>query len=169
VPGVSDCYLTDNRGFSSNPAASSRLHSMCEIDLAPLAIAAQTHRCDPTVEIDCEDFTTDCNRSASTSRMKFEPASASKALMTITYSGAASNGCFFGAPDIDIIGTIAVDLGTATLTFDGKCEPFPAFEMYMSVDGGSAKTLVQRLPDSGTSPWNLPGPPNKLIRGALRF
>lgn len=169
VHGVSDCFLTDNRSFSSNPAASSRLHSLCDIDLAQKSVASQMHRCDPTVEVDCEDFTTECNRSASTSNMRFAPVSVSGTLMTIAYEGAASNGCFTGAPDIDIIGTITVDLVASTLSFDGNCEPFPAFEIYMSVDDGSAKTLVQRLPDSGTSPWNLPGSPNRAIRGKSRF
>src|SRR5919108_1609130 len=47
VPGVSDCFCTDNRGFSRDIHASSRMHAELEIDLRGPSENFQWHNCDP--------------------------------------------------------------------------------------------------------------------------
>ncbi len=169
IPGVSDCFLTDNRSFSQDASASSRMHSNCLIDIQNSKIVKQLHRCDPTVEIDCEDFSVECKSSASAASMKFEALIKSNGKLEIPYSGSSKNGCFSGSPSIDITGTITIDPIGQILSFDGNCEPFPAFEMYTSINNGPTLTLFQREPNVGSSPWNLPGDPNQKISGQVSY
>src|SRR5688500_16265020 len=47
------CYLTDQRNFSNEPRASSRMHSLVKVDLtASEPVLAQQHRCDDLIECD---------------------------------------------------------------------------------------------------------------------
>ena len=57
---VSDCFLTDQRSFSSNIAAPSRLHSEITIDLTRREVVSQDSLSYPTHEVDCEDGDEEC-------------------------------------------------------------------------------------------------------------
>jgi hypothetical protein len=172
VPGISDCFLTDQRSFDSSRRASSRLHSegVLYIDGDNLLLN-QSHRCDPTIEIDCESGTEECNKSGDTSRMKLTLLSSvvtdNKARINVEL--AANNPCFFGSPDIDVQGEFTVDFTEETVVFIGKVEPFPAFEAYVAIDSGGVQALFQLLPIEGKSPLNLFGPPNRAISGSVPF
>jgi hypothetical protein len=164
VAGVSDCFLTDNRSFDSNPSASSRMHSEIEIDVSasvPREIS-QLHRCSETHEIDCEDGDSECTGRADSSRMKFFNLRGTRATeIQVNLEGAANNPCFTGSPDIDYEGIISIDIGSRQAKFDGTIDGFPAFEMYISVDGGIARTLFNTMPPPGNTPFNLPGGANR--------
>lgn len=168
IAGVSDCYLTDNRGFDSNIQALSRMHSEIEIDVTGPTIVSQKHKCDPTHEIDCEDGDEECTRSGDTSRMSFSNLRSSSGLIKVDLKASANNPCQSGSPDIDYEGTIAIDVGTRTVEFDGRIDEFPAFEMYASINGGDVGTKVfQEMPLPGKSPWNLPGGANRAIKKSV--
>ena len=165
IPGISDCYLTDNRGFDSNIMVVSRMHSAIEIDVPGLTVVSQKHRCDPTHEIDCEDGKDECTRSGDTSRMSFSNLRSSSGLVKVDLKAAANNPCQSGSPDIDYEGTITINVGARTVEFDGKIDEFPAFEMYASINGGTvSKVIFQEMPLSGKTPWNLPGGANRKIK-----
>ena len=55
---LSDCYLTDQRNFSNDINAKSRMHSEFKVDFAGMRpTITQSHRCDLTTELDREiDF-----------------------------------------------------------------------------------------------------------------
>ena len=170
VPGVSDCFLTDGRDFSSDIDASSRMHSEIEIDLSGPSEVFQWHRCHATVEVDCEDGTEECRQEADTSDMTFRDLrGAPDSLIHIDLRGAANNPCFTGSPDIDYTGTVTIDTRARTVAFAGMIDAFPAFEMYASIDGGPALTLFRTLPIPGKDPWNLAGDAARAQAGQVSY
>jgi hypothetical protein len=75
IPGpspVSDCFLTDQRTFSNNIHAKSRMHAEVKVDVSnPTPTLSQWHNCDYTTECDCEDGDVECLKKGNTSRMSF--------------------------------------------------------------------------------------------------
>ncbi len=170
IPGISDCYLTDNRGFDPDIKAVSRMHSEIEIDVAGVTTLSQMHKCDTTHEIDCEDGKSECTKSGNTSRMSFSNLRSSSGVIQVDIKAAANNPCQSGSPDIDYEGTITINVGARTVGFDGKIDEFPAFEMYASINGGKdVKAIFQENPLPGKSPWNLPGGANRAIKKVYLF
>jgi hypothetical protein len=56
--GISDCYLTDQRVFSNDIRAKSRMHSEVKVNFGGTSpTITEFHNCDETTEIDCEDGT----------------------------------------------------------------------------------------------------------------
>ncbi|QSX73999.1 DUF3238 domain-containing protein [Lysobacter arenosi] len=176
IPGpttLSDCFLTDQRSFSSSPNASSRTRSLVEVNLGSPQPVSVVHHCDSTVEVDCEDGEIECNQTPDSSGLKITNFSSTATRCTFTFEGGAGNPCAGPlAPDIDWLvhvvversgDTVTVKIGTGSLV-----EPFPAFECYASV-GGTTKALFQRPPDPAATPWDLPGAPNKTVTGSVAF
>ena len=173
IPGpLVDCYLTDQRSFSSKRHALSRLHSegALHVDGNDLRLS-QAHRCDATHEIDCKTGVVDCEKKGDTDNMKLslvaETIVDGKAKIKVKL--AANNPCFFGSPDINVEGKINIDFEAKKITFKGKVEPFPAFEAYVVVDGGSAIPLLQLLPLKDSSPGDLFGPPSRSFTESITF
>ena len=53
VLSAAPCYLTDQRNFSNDLRASSRMHSLVKVDLtASEPVLTQHHRCDDLIECD---------------------------------------------------------------------------------------------------------------------
>jgi hypothetical protein len=169
---ISDCFLTDQRSFDTSRNAKSRMHSegVLYIDGDNLMLN-QAHRCDDTIEVDCEDGDEECKDRASTSKMSLSLVSSTTVdeKARILVNMAASNPCFFGSPDIDVVGEIVVDFAAEQVIFTGKVEPFPAFEAYTIVDSGSIQSLLQLLPLAGSSPSDLFGPPNRAFSVSVPF
>ena len=174
IPGplpTSDCFLTDQRTFSNSPTASSRTRSSVEIDTTTMTLITQKHHCDNTVEVDCEDGDVECNKTPDSSGLTIAGFTSSGPKCSFVFEGGAGNPCAgAAAPDIDWLanvavekqgGSISVKLGAGSLV-----EPFPAFEMYASLNGAT-KQIFQRPPDPGATPWNLVGPPNKAVSGSV--
>jgi hypothetical protein len=157
--GVSDCFHTDNRGFSDDPAASARMHSGVTIDFSGPnpQLSGVLHRCSPTIECDCEDGDEECNKSGDTSRMGFTlaPASAGRTAV-VTLEGASNNPCVAGSPDIDYRGSITIQADERSVEFDGFVDVFPAFEAYSRINNNPSAKLFTVGPKPGATPWNLP-------------
>lgn len=177
IPGptaLNDCYLTDQRPFSSTPNASSRTRSTVEVNTANLTLTSQDHHCDNTVEVKCATGAVDCDKTPDNSKLKINGFSSSGNKCSFSFEGGAGNPCAGPiAPDIEWLVHVAVEK-TGTNGFVVKLgpgsvvEPFPAFEMYASLNGVT-KQLFQRPPDAGATPWNLFGLPNKSVSGSINF
>jgi Protein of unknown function (DUF3238) len=175
-------FLTDQRWFSPDPGASSRMHSAIEIDVDSLAIVGQAmgiHRTDFTTELlvlrdpvtlEPRRAITECHQRADRDRMRFSGLRAvAGSPIEIHLWGESNNPCLPSSPDIDYRGTITIDAAAETVSFDGFVDEFPAFEMYASVDGGPAKSIFVRSPELGKNPWNLWGGPNVHVTGSANF
>ena len=126
----------------------------------------QFHRCDTTIEIDCEDGDEECVDRGKTSRMRFSNLRGSVAdTILVDLKGAANNPCFRGSLEIDYEGTLRINIGLRTVRFDGLIDGFPAFEMYATAnDGAGVQVLVAPIP-KGNTLKNLLGPANRPISG----
>ncbi|MBZ0287875.1 MAG: hypothetical protein K8I30_09700, partial [Anaerolineae bacterium] len=139
TPGpINACYLTDQRGFSSDINAHARMHSEIEIDMQAGVILHQLHRCDETIEVDCDNGKEKCRQSAETGQMKFSGLKVSQeGAITLEISGSTHNPCLKVAniavsPNLDYNGTISIVplRDGVSVAFKGNIETYPAFEMY---------------------------------------
>lgn len=174
IPGPwdgSDCFWTDQRTFTASDSASSRMRSLVEIDTSTLKLLSQSHHCDNTIECDCEDGAEECNKKPDESALLVEKFSTAGNKCSFTFNGAAGNPCFLVAPKIEWVVNLTVEKSGNTyavkLAPGSVVEPFPAFEMYASLNGGAPKTLFMRSPDPGATPGDLVGPPNKPVAGSV--
>jgi len=163
IASINDLFLTDQRSFSLDATASSRLHSLIEVDFDSQAIVREIHGCSPTVELD-DDGDVECGPArASTSGMHFKDSTFSGPTEYLTFEttlkAGASNRCWKGSFDIDYSGKVSAARrltdNTVLVTYDMLIEPFPAFEMYASVNNGPPIALFRRLPKPGLTPMNL--------------
>jgi hypothetical protein len=170
------CYLTDDREFSVDPSARSRMHSAIRIDTTQAKIIRQEHRCDPTIELDCATGIVTCEEAADTSSMSFSDLrkSSDGNKLEVDLHGSSKNACLKVAnvrisPNLDYQGTLTIELRndgkTALVWFRGKIEIYPSFEMYASANEKAAKVLFQVSAQGSSSPLNLIGPPALDIYG----
>jgi hypothetical protein len=175
IPGVSDCFLTDQRSFDADPKASSRIHSMANLNfrLGDFSMTSEA-RADNTVEVDCEDGDVECDRAPDASSLRVNMMTSSGSFRSeIRFQGGANNACFTGSPQInwDVMASIQIRsgrTGRVTVQPGSKVEPFPAFEMYFDT-GREILSLAKLEPLAGSGPWNLPGSPNRNIAGRINF
>jgi len=163
----SDCFHTDNRGFSDDITASCRMHSEFELDLTNYEMR-ELHYCGETVEYDCEGGEIECRATAATNGMSFTNLrwqDHDKILVDIT--GSANNPCLYGSPDIGYTGRFTIDLATHTVAFDGRVHGFPAYEAYAAINSGSAARLFNYGPRGG--PAELAGEARDAVAGKARF
>ncbi|UGQ46842.1 DUF3238 domain-containing protein [Massilia endophytica] len=176
IPGptpASDCYHTDQRGFAADPNASARMRSLVELSQQDFALITQNHHCDFTVECDCEDGDEECRRAPATADLVIKNLQTSAALCKFAFEGGAGNPCATGAPQINWSVQVEVKrlaggkIQVAALS-GSKVEPFPAFEMYASLNG-AVREVFKVGPQPGTTPWDLVGPPNRPVSGTVAF
>jgi peptidoglycan hydrolase-like protein with peptidoglycan-binding domain len=150
-------FHTDQRTFSSELAASARLHIEFDLDLDSLDVTSRKAFCSeskkyediitgriverktaaPTFIVDGRQFHTD-------GRVRF--------------SGAAANPLAPpGAPDIDIAGTVTVNSVKASLELNCVVDDFPFYEAYTTSNGGSPFKLFEAPPQAGKTPQDLAG------------
>jgi hypothetical protein len=159
---VSDCFTTDQRGFSSSVGAVARMSHVVNVtdDGSGSFTSSQSKSASPTHEIDCEDGEVECSKSAPTSAMKATVSAVSGGVFgkraKIEFEDAASNPCFTGAPSIDVGGSVTIDFGARRIDINMLVDSFPAFEMYAKIDD-TLVTLFRLSPPPGNTPANLFG------------
>jgi hypothetical protein len=175
TPGPIDAwYLTDQRQFSDDPAASSRMHSEIELDMLNWKIAREFHQCCETIEVDHETGEEKCREAAATDNMAFSNLQLAEGGSTLSMEikGSSRNPCLKIAsvevsPNLDYEGIIIVSLHTTTrqvmVAFDGKIETYPAFELYASVNDAPPVAVFREgvIPDA--SPLSLIGAPTREV------
>ncbi|HEY0640895.1 MAG TPA: DUF3238 domain-containing protein [Pseudonocardiaceae bacterium] len=162
-----DCLHTDDRGFSADIAAPCRMHSEFALDLATQELR-QHHYCGETVEYDCDDGDIECRATADTSRMRFSGLRwRDHDALELDVLAAATNPCLGGSPALGFAGTFTIDLAHRALTFDGRVKPFPAYEAYVTVNGGTATTLFTLSPRGTVT--DLAAPATDPVRASIHF
>lgn len=175
TPGPVDAwFLTDARGFSSDPTAPSRMHSEIELALPSFVVVREMHCCDDTVQIDRESGEELCREAASTEHMTFDNFQLDEGVRSWTchLHGSTKNACLkVGpvkvSPNLDYDGEIRVlwdeALREIIVIFEGAVETYPAFEMYASVDHRAPVTILRASVEPGTTPISLAGPPTRQL------
>jgi hypothetical protein len=172
----SRCFLTDQRGFSSDIHAEARMHSEIEIDLAKGKETYQFHHCYDTIEVACKTGEERCRGQGDTSQMQFHDIEIApdRTRARLKIKAGSKNPCVrIGvlkvAPNVDYTGAISIEISddqrSAIVTFQGKVERYPAFEMYASANDGEPYTVfrVDAAPESGIR--DLPGAPERPVYG----
>jgi len=168
---ITDCFTTDDRGFSNDLSSSARMHSEITVDLHdwPNFKLSTLKKTGTTHEIDCEDGEIECKAQASPNRMHIFPPLVHESRMIFPIQGAANDPCFSGAPDIDYQGLIQIDVASGEVAFEGKVDAFPSFEMYASANDGTGEPVFQVDPEPDSSPFSLSGPANRKVSGSLKL
>ena len=178
IPGpnpAADCYLTDQRDFSSSLPAKSRMHSLFTLHLTGWPPRfTESHGCDPTTELDCEDGDVECTDTGSNARMRFSllpgRVTSPSGPFQIEMNCAGNNPCSPSSRlggDVDYHGRITVAPAASRIDFDLTVDAFPAFEAYASINGRPPTTVFRLPPPQGNTVMNLPGGANRRVRKRL--
>lgn len=87
----------------------------------------------------------------------------------LDFKAARNNPLVRGSPNIDLVGTLTVDRVNRFVEFVGKVDEFPAFEAYVSINGGAPRTIGQLGPKPGAGPSSLVGGANRVFRGKVTY
>lgn len=177
---VNRCFLTDQRAFSSDIHAEARMHSEIEFDLAKGKENYQFHHCYETIEVDCKTGIEKCRAHGSTTRMQFHDieVSADKKLYRMEIKAGSRNPCVKIArikvtPSLDYAGSITIactdDPCKAIVTFRGKVEEYPAFEMYARANDGPIETVFQVDVAPSATVSDLRGAPAREVTGSAEI
>jgi len=143
--------LTDQRAFSDDPRASSRMHSCVTIDLAGSEPAvAATHRCDWMITCDRERGKVTCRARASTEQMVASVVSLDPVVVRL--GCATRHPCPAPLPALEELayrGTVILRPNIRELSIDFMVGLFPAFEGYAAIDGRRATILFRQAPPAG--------------------
>lgn len=160
-------YLTDQRSFSNEPRASSRMHSMAKINLAQgRPTLSQFHKCNELVECDLSGDVLR-RRRASTSSMRFVLTAEPNITLSMDCRYIDSVTPAHGIGQIEYHGTIEIDPVARVIDIDLMICLFPAFEGYASVDGGPAVILFRHAPPPGILSLGPPLGAKRRIRSRL--
>ncbi len=147
------CYLTDQRNFSNDLRASSRMHSFVKVDLTTSKpVLTQQHRCDDLIECDPVSGEVMNKRRVSTSKMTFSLEATTPTILirwTVRYGDSVPR-AGHGIGEIEYKGTIEIDPDGAQHRLDIMICLFPAFEGYAAINNGSGCDLVPAC----ASRWN---------------
>ena len=170
---IGDCFFTDQRGFSSARGASARMTSEASISINSdnSYFWSEEHYCGETVEVDCEDGDVEGRETQTNENMAFTDVSggANVGVVVLNFKAARNNPLVPFSPDIDLVGTLTVDRVNRFVEFVGLVDEFPAFEAYVSINGGAPNTIRQLQPTAGAGPESLVGDANREFRGRVDF
>lgn len=152
-------FSGDNRSYSTDIHASSRLHSEVEIvgiETGHPHVSFQWHNCGESHALD-SSFNVVATERATPSGGFGDPHYAD-GVVSIGYVGAAAMP-LLPSPDVDINGTFSVNVETGEASFHGNIDVYPWYEAYVTVNNGAPVALFHEVP-SGT--------PEQLVGGASR-
>jgi hypothetical protein len=164
------CYLTDQRNFSNDMRAQSRMHSMAKVDLADSKLAlTQHHRCDDLIECDPVSGEVLRKRQGSTSNMKFLLLATEPTIliqMDCKYTDPLAPAAH-GIGEIEYKGNIEIHPTTRSISVDIMICLFPAFEAYAAINDGPGAILFHHAPPAGILTLGPPRGANRRIRSQL--
>jgi hypothetical protein len=172
-------YLTDQRSFDADPAASVRMQSLAAIDLGPKGWRLDhqgTHRTSGTIEVDMMTGETLGHGNAPMDRCSFYGLDGVDVIPGLPFvqflyvKAAAADPLVSAAADIDYEGVIRFTTWTNPIAnvihmdWTLKIDSFPAFEAYVE-HNGVVKTMFAIPPEAGMTVENLPGPARRPVTG----
>jgi hypothetical protein len=136
-PPGSDCFTGDGRGFSNVISASHRTHQEIEVEVASLRKTIDWKHVGTTHEVDCSTGAVKSSGTAPTTELTNGPVSRSGSIISIKFKTAASNPLVTFAPAIDSDVTFQIDPVARICSLTGRHDGFPAYEAYVTADGGA--------------------------------
>ncbi len=165
------CYLTDQRNFSNEIRARSRMQSAATLDFTNSKPAlTQWHRCDDLIECDPVSGQVLRQRRGSTSNMKFLLAATEPTVlirMDCKYTDPLAPTAH-GIGEIEYKGTIEVNPTAGTIDIDLMICLFPAFEAYAKINDDYHAILFRHAPPAGILTLGPPRGAKRRIRSRLQ-
>jgi hypothetical protein len=166
-PPFQDCFTTDQRGYSNNINASSRLHSELSVNFTSKTYSTK-NTIGTTHQVDCDSpQTVYCSETATNKNMKFSSAyfSPDGKFFRIYIKASAGNPCVTGAPDIDYQGWFTIQYFSTYVKFAflGKVDEFPFYESYGQLGSSTPVEIFKLNPTPGKTPFNLFGTANRPV------
>ena len=173
---VAGCGLTDQRSFSREINASSRMHSEAKIDLNKPSLLYQKHRICPTTLVNCIFGNVVCKETSTnvSTSFKFLGVSSDDEIM-IQVKGSGGPGCigalkrkvgeFLLDAKIDYTGTFFIKRRASNyvdIGFLGTVDLFPAYEFVAILNDSNPVHLWGTLPAPGSSPVTHLGTKGKV-------
>lgn len=172
VPKIAGtCFSTDNRGFSNDSLASSRVRININLEIngvdmvlgkPVVRLVGDTHNVNCLTGVDlspskrASDATLivgDVVKGDFTRSLYLDAASANPFFPSVLVPGTKMS---LGlSPDIDFKISIRYEFMSERIVISGTAGYFPAFEGYYSIDGGAPKTLYQLAPYQDATAWSL--------------
>ena len=167
---ASPCYLTDQRNFSNELDALSRMHSTAKVEIADSKLALkQQHRCDELIECDRVSGNVIRRARASTSNMNFSLTATDPTTlirMDCKHTDLIAPTAH-GIGEIEYRGIISMDLAVRSVEIDLMICLFPAFEAYAVINDGNPSILFRQAPPAGIMALPLPRGANRRVRSRL--
>ncbi|MCI4348490.1 MAG: hypothetical protein L3J97_07740 [Thermoplasmata archaeon] len=164
----STLLLTDQRAFSTDPRATSRMQSYVRIDLVEgEPIVSLTHRSDWAIVCDRERGEVVCRSRASTRRMVARVVSTDPVVVSLDC--ATSTSCPGAPPSLDEFeyrGTITYRPAARELSLDLMVALCPATEGYGAVNGGPGTIMFRQAP-LPIAAWQAPRGARRRIHTVL--
>jgi len=150
------CFPTDQRSFSGDITASSRLQSNATVTLKSGAFyLEQNHPVFESNAIDCGSAEIINKATTSNQDQHFTFVKTGEKAIDLTISASGKNPNFVQAPTIDINGTFKIDLSARTIGFIGKVDQYPAYEAYARLNGGGWIAIFNISPEYGKTALDL--------------
>lgn len=177
---INRSFLTDQRGFSADIHAEARMHSEIEIDVVKGRENYQFQHCYDTIEVDPKTGEEKCRAQGDTSEMHFHDfkVAPDQRRYTVKIKAGSKNPCIkIGAlnlaPNLDYEGGITITVGddptTAIVTFSGRVEKYPAFEMYASANNSEPQMIFQMGVAPDGSVKDILGKPERSVTGKAQL
>jgi hypothetical protein len=137
------CFSGDNRTFSDAADASCRTHQEIEFDITSRNLVKENSFTGKTHRVNCKTNNPISSAQASSDGLHNGPVTINGQTIRVKMALAAGNPLVLKAPDIDLEIFLDFDWPDWAVTLSGRHDGFPAFEIYMSVDGGKPVELYQ--------------------------
>jgi hypothetical protein len=156
---LGNCFDTDHREFSSDPAASARLTTDITVTLSKPVKAAATnaaaHKAGTTTKRSCSTGSVEAQATASVSSCSMGAPSEADGKVQLIVACSGGNPLVVGAPKIDYGGSFLYDRKERTVSFKATIGNFPAFEAYASLNHKPFVTIFAFGPVPASTPWAL--------------
>jgi hypothetical protein len=167
VPWIGSCYSTNDRGFGAHPPVVTAPVKDAKVASA-MSIGIQANQLGPvtselaimgvTERYACETAELECIETASAEDTSLSAPAMVGDRIRFTASASAKNRCTmlpFLTPGIKWDGSFLVSPREGTVRFTGTIAQFPAYEAYVSLNGGPAVPIFQEGPEPGSTAWSL--------------
>lgn len=177
LPWVGSCYNTNDRDFTSARDAESKVASSVTVTLSdgPAASSINAPKVAKTRQFDCETGKVTCEKSVDLSAVNTSAPRIVGKTVEIDLDADAENACIplvewtpsQIVPSIKWHGKLIINPGRGLITFRGTVAEFPAYEAYVSVDGGPPITLMTESPSAGATVWSLAK--NRVVEKSVNY
>jgi hypothetical protein len=151
------CFSGDNRSYSDAPDASCRTHQEIEFEVTPIKVLNNNSYTGMSHLIHCHTGRVIISAQANANRIISGPvAPTNHGTINVQMTLAASNPLVYFAPDVDMEISLDFDWAASQVTVRGRHDGYPAFEIYISVNGGQPSQLYHFSPQLGDERKLLP-------------